>query len=190
MDRVPRVASVGILVALTEALGLDQAVPRERRGDLEVARRIRGTGRGVRGRGGRVMHVDVDQLGAERTPERFRQVARPEPEDDIAARVVDLEGLDVERASVEVGGGRIGVVARAVVVEVRSATSRIRVPGTKSNRIVRLTCAVPPVGLTATTLRTLVPPVTGMSMLNEPSAAAGAEATVVAEFASVFVAET
>ena len=63
-------------------------------------------------------------------------------------------------------------------------------PGTKSNRIVRWTWAVPPVGLTATTLRTLVPPVTGTSMLNEPSAAAGAETTVVAELASVFVAAT
>ena len=63
-------------------------------------------------------------------------------------------------------------------------------PGTKSNRTVRWTCAVPPVGLTATTLSTLVPPVIGTSMLKEPSEAAGVEATVVAEFASVFVAAT
>ena len=63
-------------------------------------------------------------------------------------------------------------------------------PGTKSKRIVRFACAVPPVGLTATTLRTFVPPVTATSTLNEPSAAAVVEAIVVAEFASVFVAET
>ena len=63
-------------------------------------------------------------------------------------------------------------------------------PGTKSNRIVRCSWAVPPDGLTATMLRTLVPPVTATSMLNEPSAAATVEAMVVAEFASVFVAAT
>ena len=63
-------------------------------------------------------------------------------------------------------------------------------PGTKSNRIVRWTWAVPPVGLTATMLSTLVPPVIGTSMLKEPSEAAGAETTVVAELASVFVAAT
>ena len=63
-------------------------------------------------------------------------------------------------------------------------------PGTKSKTIVRCTCAVAPLGLTATTLSTLVPPVTATSTLNEPSGAAVAEATVVAEFASVFVAET
>ena len=63
-------------------------------------------------------------------------------------------------------------------------------PGTKSNRIVRCSCAVPPDGLTATMLMTLVPPVTSTSMLNEPSAAATVEAMVVAVFASVFVAAT
>ena len=55
-------------------------------------------------------------------------------------------------------------------------------PGTKSKTTVRFTCAVPPLGLTATTLRTFVPPVTGTSTLKEPSAAAVVEATVVAEF--------
>ena len=54
----------------------------------------------------------------------------------------------------------------------------------------RFTCAVPPLGLTATTLRTFVPPVTATSMLKEPSGAAVVEANVVAEFASVFVAAT
>ena len=63
-------------------------------------------------------------------------------------------------------------------------------PGTKSKRIVRVACAVPPVALTATMLSTLVPPVTTTSTLNEPSAAAVVEAVVVAEFWSVFVAET
>jgi len=64
------------------------------------------------------------------------------------------------------------------------------VPGTKSNTIVRCSCAVPPDGLTATTLRTVVPPVTATSMLNEPSGAATAEAMVVAESASVLIAAT
>ena len=54
-------------------------------------------------------------------------------------------------------------------------------PGTKSNTTVRFTCAVPPLGPIATTLRTLVPPVTGTLMLKEPPGA-GAETTVVAEF--------
>ena len=63
-------------------------------------------------------------------------------------------------------------------------------PGTKSKTTVRCTCAVPPLGLTATTLSTVVPPVTATATLNEPPAAAVVEAIVVAEFASVFVAET
>ena len=45
-----------------------------------------------------------------------------------------------------------------------------------------------PSGATATTLITLVPPVTAMPTLKEPSAAAVVETTVVAEFASVLVA--
>ena len=65
------------------------------------------------------MDVDVDELRAERAAERRRQVARLQPEDDVGARVVDLEALDVEGAGVEVVRGRIRVVARAVVVVVR-----------------------------------------------------------------------
>ncbi len=55
--------------------------------------------------------------------------------------------------------------------------------------MVRRSYAVAPSGLTATIVSTVVPPVTATSMLNVPSVAV-AEATVVAEFASVFVAAT
>jgi hypothetical protein len=70
-----------------------------------------------------------------------------------------------------------------------SLASKISVPGTKSKNTERLAWAVPPLGLTATMLRTFVPPVTGTSMLKEPLGAA-AETIVVAEFASVFVVAT
>ncbi len=63
-------------------------------------------------------------------------------------------------------------------------------PGVKSQTTVRSACAVAPDGLTATALRTVVPPVTGRLTLNVPSGAAVAEAVVVAEFESVFVAAT
>ena len=64
------------------------------------------------------------------------------------------------------------------------------VPGTKSDTTVRLACAVPPSAAPATTLRTVVPPVTATGIPNEPSPAAAAEVTVVAEPWSVLVAET
>jgi len=59
-------------------------------------------------------------------------------------------------------------------------------PGSCSN----VTCAVPPLGLTATTLSTFVPPPTATSTLKPPPAEAVVEATVVAEFVSVSVAAT
>ena len=71
-----------------------------------------------------------------------------------------------------------------------SVTSRSSVPGTKSKTTVRFTCAVPPLALTATTLRTVVPPVTATERLKAPVESAVVEALVVAEFASVFVAVT
>jgi hypothetical protein len=71
-----------------------------------------------------------------------------------------------------------------------SVTSRSSVPGTKSKTTVRFTCAVPPLALTATTLRTVVPPVTATERLKAPLESAIVEALVVAEFASVFVAAT
>ena len=71
-----------------------------------------------------------------------------------------------------------------------SGTSRTTVPGVKSKTTVRLTCAVAPVGLTATMFSTVVPPVTATATLNDPSAAATVEAVVVCEFWSVFVAAT
>ena len=49
---------------------------------------------------------------------------------------------------------------------------------------------MPPLALTATTLSTVVPPVTATSTLNAPPASAVVEALVVAKFASVFVAVT
>jgi len=49
---------------------------------------------------------------------------------------------------------------------------------------------VPPDGLTATTFSTVVPPVTGTSTDHERPAATTVDTTVVAEFASVFVAAT
>ena len=63
-------------------------------------------------------------------------------------------------------------------------------PGTKSKTTVRVACAVPPLGLTATTLITLVPPVIGTLTLNEPLEPTVVEASVVAELASMFVADT
>ena len=63
-------------------------------------------------------------------------------------------------------------------------------PGTKSNTTVRVVCAVLPLGLTATMLSTLVPPVIAMSTLKDPFAAAVVEAMLVAEFSSLFVADT
>ena len=104
-------------VALAEALGLDQAAPRERRGDREVPRRV-GGGRRGRDRAGH-MDVDVDELRAERAAECRAQVTRLQPEDHVRAGVVDLEPLDVEGAGLEVRRGRVGVVPGAVVVAVR-----------------------------------------------------------------------
>ena len=49
---------------------------------------------------------------------------------------------------------------------------------------------MPPSASTATTLSTVVPPVTATSRLNTPFWSAIVEALVVAEFASVFVAVT
>jgi hypothetical protein len=49
---------------------------------------------------------------------------------------------------------------------------------------------VPPLALTATTLRTVVPPVTATERLKAPIESAVVEELVVAEFASVFVAVT
>ena len=51
----------------------------------------------------------------------------------------------------------------------------------KSKTTVRLTCAVPPSALTATTFSTVVPPVTATATLKAPSAAAVVEALVVAK---------
>ena len=138
-----------------------------------------------------IVHVDVDELRTERAAERRRQVARLQPEDDVRAGVEDLELLDVEGAGLEVAVGRIGVVAGAVVVAVRvghveqqrarARSRRRRCASRARSRRSRLT---------ATTLSTLVPPVIGTSTLNEPLAPAVAEAIVVTEFASVFVADT
>ena len=63
-------------------------------------------------------------------------------------------------------------------------------PATKSKTTVRCACAVAPVGLTATTFSTVVPPVTGTERLNDPSGFTGVEVIVVAKLVSVFVAAT
>jgi len=55
---------------------------------------------------------------------------------------------------------------------------------------VRSTCAVAPLGLTATTLSTLVPFVTGIVTLKLPSEPGVAVVVVVALLSSVFVAPT
>ena len=82
---VPSVVPGGVLVALAEALHLDQPAPRERRRDLEVARRVRGGGRG-RSTAPGIVHVDVDELRAERAAEGRRQVARLHAEDHVRCR--------------------------------------------------------------------------------------------------------
>ena len=62
---------------------------------------------------------------------------------------------DVQRAGVEVAEGRIGVVARPVVVAVGVGHVEQQVPGTKSKTTVRFAWAVPPLALIATTLSTV-----------------------------------
>ena len=160
---------------------------RERRCDREVAQRVR-RGRGRRRRA-RDARVDVDELRAERAAERLRQVAGPQAEGDGVAGIEDLEPLDVEGARAEAGEGRIRVVPGAAIVPVRIGGVGQR-SGQDVEEDVRRAWAVPPLGLTATTFRTLVPPVIPTSTLNEPSPPAVVETTVVAEFASVFVAAT
>ena len=108
----------GILVALAEALDLDQPAPRVRRRrsgscgsrwrpSVEVGRRPRGRGRTRR----RAAH----RAGSRRSRVRSRVWSR---KTTSAAVVVDLEPLDVEGAVVEVGRRRVRVVAGAVVVAV------------------------------------------------------------------------
>ncbi len=60
-----------------------------------------------------------------------------------------------------------------------SAVSRTTVPGVKSKTTARSLCAVAPVGLTATTFSTVMPPVTGTATLKEPSGLVCALATLV-----------
>src|SRR4029453_13756363 len=103
-------------IALAEALHLDQPAPRRPGRDAVVAQRERRRRGGAR-RGG-VVDVDVDQLRAERAAEGGAEVAGLQPEDDVGAVVEDLEALDVVGAGLEEGGGRVGVVARPVVVAV------------------------------------------------------------------------
>ena len=116
--------------------------------------------------------------------------ARLEPEDDVGAGVVDLERWMSKAPAWKFARRRVGVVAGAVVVVIRVGDVEDQGARHEVEQDRALDWAVPPVGLTATTLRTLVPPVTATSMLNEPSAAAAVEAMVVAEFASVLVAAT
>ena len=71
-----------------------------------------------------------------------------------------------------------------------SVVSKSLVPGTKSNTTVRLAWAVEPFAAVATTLRTVVPPVTGTSTEKVPSASAVVVAEVVDELWSVLVART
>jgi hypothetical protein len=68
-------------------------------------------------------------LRAERAAERRREVARPDAEDHVAASVVDLEPLDIERPVLEVGRRRVGVVARPVVVTLRIRDVEQQCPG-------------------------------------------------------------
>ena len=62
------------------------------------------------------MHVDVDELRAERAAEGGRQVGQLHAKDHVRPVVEDLELLQIEGARVEVAGGRVGVVAGPVVV--------------------------------------------------------------------------
>ena len=71
-----------------------------------------------------------------------------------------------------------------------SVVSNTKVPGTKSNTTVRVTCAVAPSAAVATTFSTVVPPVTGTSTEKEPSASAVVVTEVVDELWSVLVART
>ena len=158
---VPSVAPDGVLVALAEALHLDQPAPRERRRDLEVARRVCRGGRG-RGGAGRIVHVDVDELRAERAAEGRRQVARPSAGRSRRSRRrrPGTPGCRRRPAGSCPRSDRRSCRARCRRCSDR-CTSRSSVPGTKSKTTERCTCAVPPLALTATTLRTVVPPVTG-----------------------------
>ena len=123
-----------------------------------------------------VVDVDVDELCAERAAEGRGEVAGLDAEDDVGAAVDHLETGQVEGAGVEVVRGRVGVVARAVVVagrvgdveedgsgdeveDDRPLGGRWRRPGDGDD------------------VDHAVPPVTAMPTLKEPSGAAVVETT-------------
>ena len=156
--------------ALAEALDLEQPAPGAPRSDGSCVlgndaecRRRRRTG---------LVHVDVNELGAEWAAEGRRQVAGLDPERNRAAGVVDLEIGQVVRAGVEVRRRRVDVVARAVVVAGQDRAVEEQRAWTTSLTTVRTTWAVPPFGAVLVTTRTLLPTSGAMSKLNEPSAAA------------------
>ena len=113
--------AVGVDVALAEALDLEEPVPRPARGYLVVALVERSRDRRVGRRRSRIVNVHVDELGPEGAAERRAEVPGLDPEGNRGAVIEDLEALKVEGARVEVGRGRVSVIARSVVVVIRVA---------------------------------------------------------------------
>ena len=134
--RRSRVLRRRVDVALAEALHLDQPAPGERRGDREVARVDRAVGGRRRGRdrAGHV-HVDVDELRAERAAERRAQVARLEPGRSRSSRSrrPGSPGCRRRRRGSRSRSGRRKLPG-PLSSPVGSVTSRSSVPGTKSKK--------------------------------------------------------
>ena len=185
-DRVARdrrpcraVAPCGVDVALAEALHLDQPAPRRRRPrSCSCASRERRGGRGRRR--ARDVHVDVDELRAERAAEGRRQVARLDAEDDVAA-AVDRPGSRCRSNApgVEVVGrsDRRSCPGRCRRRSGRSTSSSTRARRRSRRRRCAWRARSPPLGLTATTLSTVVPAGDRRrATLKEPSAPAVVDA--------------
>ena len=120
-------------------------------------------GRRGRGRGrarARHVDVDVDELRAQRAAEGRRQVAGAHAEDDVRARVVDLEALEVVGPGLEVvaSSDRRSCPGRCRRRrDRRRRRSACRAPGRRPPCARR--ARSPPDGLVATVLSTQVPPV-------------------------------
>ena len=175
-DRAERRAA-RVLVALAEALHLDQPAPRERRRDREVAQRdapprSRSSPRRARARRRR--------RAARRAGCRTSASGRASCSRKITSAPASKtwNALDVEGAR---RGSRRRSDTRSCPGRCRRRSGRRRRGAACRARSRRGSCAArarsPPLGLTATTLRTFVPPVTGTSTLNEPSPAAVVETT-------------
>src|SRR2546428_13982432 len=109
---------MGVDVPLSESLDLDQPAPRAAGRNLVVPLWERSRGRGVGRTRARVVDVDIDELSAERAAEGGREISDHQLERrGRAIRAFDeAELLDIEGAGMEVAGGGIRIVPRAIVI--------------------------------------------------------------------------